>query len=68
MFSEQLGTPKEMRAHACFIGACHLGLICPGKQIYKPILPVYLESAQIKDLQDPTVSNVLGSEGKLIEE
>ena len=34
----------------------------------EPILPVYVESAQIKDLQDPTVSNVLGSEGKLIEE
>ena len=70
MFSEQLGTPKGIRADAYLTGACNLGLICPGRQIYKLVLAVYLEKCPDKGPRIPQadVSNLFGVKKSFIEE
>lgn len=70
MFSEQLGTPKEMRAHACFIElAIVFGLIVQGdeyiNQYLQYISKVPDEGPRILQVD---VSNVLGRRESFIEE
>lgn len=67
IFSEQLGTPKGVRAAVCLLGACSLGLLYPGSQIDKPVLSVHLEKHPDVGPRIPqiNISNSLGIEGKL---